>query len=190
MRRRAAVSGLAALVVALALSAWAAPGDGSSPRVGPVPSRDGAPGAAVTSRLFTAGSAVDGLPLTATLARDDTGSVSFVYGDCAAGDDAGCAPPVEIQVWPACRRHLALYRLDGRSPVPEPATVRGAPAGSFDGGTRLELQTGDATVVVFGDSSARVSRVAAALASVDGSVRPGRPLPAPVPGAVEGGLDC
>lgn len=149
-----------------------------------------APRSADVPQLFDAGPAVDGLPLTAVLRREDTGSVSFVYGDCSPGDEAGCAAPAEVQVWPACRRSLASYERDARSPTPERTVVRGVPAGFFDGGMRLEIQTGSATVVVFGDSRARAARVAAALASVDGAVSPGQPLPPPVDGAVEGRLDC
>jgi hypothetical protein len=142
--------------------------------------------------LYNAGERVDGLSLVAVLNRvDSAGYVSFVYGDCAAGDDAGCASPAEIQVWPACRRNLALYeQAQAGGVVSERLTLRGVPAASFDGGTQLELQTGVSTVVVFADSWLRASRVAAALASVDGSVRAGRPLPAPAPGAVEGAIDC
>lgn len=142
--------------------------------------------------LYNAGDSADGLPLVAVLRRDDTARyVSFVYGDCATGDEAGCAPPAEIQVWPACRRNLALYdgsRLE--SPSGERTTIRGVPAVSLDDGTRLEIQTGRSTVVVFADSRPRVLRIADALRAVDGSVTHGQPLPQPAPGALEGTLDC
>jgi len=139
--------------------------------------------------LFSAGRSLDGLPLTAVLRRDDTATyVSFVYGDCEPEGDAGCAPPAEVQVWPACRRSLALY--DGEaagSPVPEPVRVRGVPGAFFDRGTRLELETGRSLVVVFAGSRAQAVRVAAALEAVDGSVAAGAPLPPPVPGRGKGG---
>ena len=141
--------------------------------------------------LYDAGDQVDGLPLTAVLRRDGTADfVSFVYGDCAARDDEGCAPPVEVQVWPACRRNLDLY-ASGRpgTPVPEPTTARGVPAAFLDDGTRLELQTGRSTVVVFADSRARVLRVAYALRPVGARALSG-PLPPPAPGAVQGTLPC
>ena len=61
--------------------------------------------------LYFAGDRVEGFPLVAVLRRADAADfVSFVYGECTAADDLGCAPPIEIQVWPACRRHLGLYR--------------------------------------------------------------------------------
>jgi hypothetical protein len=141
--------------------------------------------------LFDAGERVDGLPLTAVLRREGPSDfVTFVYGDCAAGDDAGCAPPVEVQVWPACGRNLHLYE-SGRAgtPVPEHTTVRGVPAAFFEDGLRLELQTSRSTVVVFGDSRARVRRVAAALRAV-GKPPSTEPLTPPTPGAVEGTLSC
>lgn len=34
---------------------------------------------------------------------------SLIYGDCEASSDAGCAPPLEIQTWPACERNAGTY---------------------------------------------------------------------------------
>jgi hypothetical protein len=140
-------------------------------------------------RVFSAGRSVDGLPLTAVLQRDNdtAGYVSFVYGDCEAEGDAGCAPPAEVQVWPACRRSLALYDGEVRSPVPEPVHVRGVPGAFFDRGTRLELETGRSLVVVFARTRAQALRIAAELEAVDGSVAAGSPLPPPVAGGGKGG---
>jgi hypothetical protein len=140
---------------------------------------------------LTAGEVVDGLRLSAALGDGAGGGPSsLVYGDCAPAGDAGCAPPVEIQVWHACRRSLSLYRLLPHGLAGEPAVVRGVPALVFDGGRRLELQTGRSTVVVFADSPARAARVAGALRSRDGRIAPGGRLPAPEPGAVERVVDC
>ena len=140
--------------------------------------------------LYAAGDRVDGLPLTAVLRRDDTADfVSFVYGDCVARDDQGCAPPVEIQVWPACKRNLGLYTspVPG-TPVPQRRTVRGVPAAFVDD-DRLELQTGSSTVVVFAGSRARLLRVAAALRPL-GARSASPPLPAPEAGEVAGTFRC
>ena len=142
--------------------------------------------------LYSAGERVDGLPLTAVLRRDDTADyVSFVYGDCVAGDDAGCTPPAEIQVWPSCRRSLAVYDEEPEgSPSPERVVTRGVPGAFFDRGTRLELETGRSTVVLFADSRLRLLRIAAALRAVDGSVPAGVPLPPPAPDAIGVPMDC
>jgi hypothetical protein len=148
-------------------------------------------GASTDFPLFNAGEKVDGLPLVASLRRDDTAAyASFIYGDCTPGDDEGCAPPAEVQVWPACRRNLGLYELPlaGR-PEPQLATVRGVPAAFLEGGLRLELQTSRSTVVVFGDSQARVLQVAAALRPL-GATASSAPLPAPATGALEETLNC
>ena len=167
----AGASASGALVLAGGLSAGAAPAE--------------------TPPALFAGAAVDGLPLTAVLRAGGAGYVSFVYGDCEASDDAGCAPPAEVQVWPACRRHLGLYE---RGPPPTPAAehvvVRGVPAAFLDRGTRLELQTGRSTVVVFAGSRGRALRIAAALRSTDGSVPAVAALPAPDQGALEGSTPC
>lgn len=140
--------------------------------------------------LVFAGERVEGLLLTAVLRRSHPVEyVSFVYGDCTPEGDAGCAPPVEIQVWPACRRHLALY--DSFSgPDLDRVIVRGVPGAVLDRGTRLELQTGRSTIVVFAESRQRLSRIAAELRPVDARSASSALLPPPVPGAVEGRLAC
>jgi hypothetical protein len=146
---------------------------------------------AIRGPELSAGEQVDGLELTAVLEPTERdGHVSFLYGDCVAADDAGCAPPAEVQVWRACTRPLTLY--DGTAPglALERATVRGVPAVTFDGGRRIELETGDHTVVVFADSPDRAARIAAALHTSDGAVGPGAPLPDPAHGGREGVVDC
>ncbi len=158
------------------------------------PSAGGAqsPTASRNQALLNAGERVDGLPLAAVLRREGTAEfVSFVYGDCAARDDAGCAPPAEIQVWPACRRNLGLYDdafVD--STIAERMSVRGVTALLFEEGTRLELETGRSTVVVFAGTRGRVLRIAAALRALDGSVVPARPLPEPVRELGGDPMDC
>ena len=132
--------------------------------------------------LYNAGDRVDGLPLTAVLRREDTAEfVSFIYGDCVSGDDTGCAPPAEVQTWPACRRNLQLHDdAIRRGGLLEPITLREVPAVLFDDGTSLELETGRSTVVVFAGTRGRALRIAAALRAIDGSVLPSRPLPEPL----------
>ena len=152
-------------------------------------SAGGAPAQAPPA-LF-AGDNVDGLSLTAVVRGGDAGYVSFVYGDCEAADDAGCAPPAEVQVWPACRRHLGLYqRGPPFGPAVEHVAVRGVPAAFLDDGARLELQTGRSTVVVFAGSRGRVLRIVAALRSADGTIPAGVPLPTPEQGALAGTAPC
>ena len=141
--------------------------------------------------LYDAGASALGLPRVTVLRRDDgpTDYVSFIYGDCAATDGVGCAPPAEIQVWPACARNLSLYgRQDG--PPAERATVRGAPALLLEGGRRLELQTGTSTVVVFARTRDDVFGLAALLRGVNVPVRAGDELPRAAAGAVAGRLEC
>lgn len=141
--------------------------------------------------LYFAGERVDGYPLVAVLRRSDTAEfVSFVYGDCTPADEMGCVPPIEIQVWPACRRHFALYGSSPTGPVVERTVVRGVPAVVLDGGAQLELQTGRSTIAVFGGSHGRVSRVARALRAVGGSPSASQALPSPEQGALEGDLRC
>ena len=141
--------------------------------------------------LYFAGDRVDGHELVAVLRRSDSAEfVSFVYGDCTPADGMGCAPPIEIQVWPACRRHLALYGSAPGDPGLERTTVRGVPAAVLDGGAQLELQTGRSTIAVFGDSRGRVARVARALRPVGDVPFAPQELPPPEQGAPESALTC
>lgn len=114
--------------------------------------------------LVWAGESVAGLPLTAVLRRNDEAAryISFVYGDCTPASDGGCAPPVEVQVWPASARGLGSFGSVAGAPVLEPTRVRGVAAG-FVGESQLELYGSRSTVVVFSDSRERSLEVAGAL---------------------------
>jgi hypothetical protein len=118
--------------------------------------------------------------------------VSVKYGECnTSNTDTGCFPPLEVQIWPACGRNRAMYQMGPESPYPrEDLTLRGVPAAFFDMDSRLELYTGDVTVVLFGSQRQQLLSAATGLQAVDGTVAVGDPLPEPVAGALEGELDC
>jgi hypothetical protein len=123
-----------------------------------------------------------------------TNSFVVIYGSCDASE-GGCAPPLQIQTWPACDRSFADYDFSpGLFPRPRLRRLRGVPAARFRGGDeRLELYTGDVTVVIWGDSAGRRSRAAVALQTTPESrlsVAPYGPLPRPVRGHVEGRVFC
>jgi hypothetical protein len=118
-----------------------------------------------------------------------------VYGSCTPTADSGCAPPIQIQVWRACERNVSLYT---RYPGPDGpvsftrTTIRGVPAAIFDDGYRIELYTGNDTIVIFADTPARARAAAEALqGTVHGASRTaGEDLPAPAPGALSGTATC
>ena len=123
---------------------------------------------------------------------------SFVYGHCENDDGNGCAPPLEVQTWPACERIAASY---DPALERERLTGRGVPAAIFEDGLRLELYTGEGTVVVFGVDRERVLRAAESVAPVEREKTfPPRDLDdlestaadllAPEPGAMQGRVDC
>jgi hypothetical protein len=118
--------------------------------------------------LYFAGEEADGLPLTAVLRRNDTADfVSFVYGDCAADSDSGCAPPAEVQVWPRGVRGPSAYDPSAPgTPVSTATELRDLPAALFEDGTRVELYGEHSTIVVFADSRRRGLAIAAALRCV------------------------
>lgn len=142
--------------------------------------------------VYYAGDSVEGVPLVAVLRRNDSATyVSFIYGECNASSETGCAPPGEVQVWPACRRNPSLYKgpRSPISPAPEQTTVRGVPAASFEDGHRLEIQTGVSTVVIFGRSPEFALELAKALRGTNNDGQAGA-LPPPHPGALDGSLPC
>jgi hypothetical protein len=118
--------------------------------------------------------------------------VSFLYGSCRPPTGAPCPYPLEVQNWPACERNLSSYSQTPKGPPfrPKRVTIRGAPAAIFEEGYRVEVYTGNTTVVVFATSTGRARRAADAIQSEDGKIKPGEPLPPPVPGALEGKLVC
>ena len=144
--------------------------------------------------LYYAGDDVAGLPLNYVLRQPINRmqeSVSFIYGDCTPSPHAGCAPPVEIQIWPACIRNPSIFKGPAPyAPVSEAATVRGVPAAFFEGGHRLEIQTGTSTVVVFGAERSQVSTVVTQLQGVNVEVEPAQELPAAEQAALAGTLKC
>ena len=155
--------------------------------------------------LYSLGDSFEGLPLVAITRRLDppisefdvplthrANFVNHIYGDCEAVSDSGCAPPLQIQVWPACERTLSSYSLTpAGDPFPhERTTVRGVPAAFFEDGGRLELYSSDVTIVIFGLGKEHVRRAAEALQPVNTAASAARNLPSPVPGALEGKLEC
>jgi hypothetical protein len=131
--------------------------------------------------------------------------VSYLYGICpelADGTADACAPPLEVQTWPACERSLADYELAPGEPYPheELGQLDGVPAYSFDDGTRVELYTGEATIVIFSAEPQLIDDAVALLQLEPTSQPPGEPtdaaddqgaqLPDPAPGALSGDLSC
>jgi len=151
--------------------------------------------------LYSLGDSFESLPLQAITRRDDAPApgehvradyVGFIYGDCVASDENGCPPPIEVQVWPACERSFADYSLTpaGDQLPYEPAIVRGVPAAWFEDGLRLELYSGDVTIVIFGLDRPQIGRAASALRGLNAAASRARMLPPPVAGATAGTLAC
>lgn len=130
-----------------------------------------------------------GLPATAGLHAK-----TYVYGSCIppaslpdADSEGGCAPPLEVQLFDACRRNASLYEDAGDQTV-----LRGVPAARFTNGHRRELYTGRTTIVVWSASDAHADAAVKALRGrgAMADVTPGSSLPAPAAGAREGRLRC
>lgn len=171
------------------------------------------PRQATNFEVFSLGGSPLDLTLAASLRRCDTPTelgepganyVSYIYGDCELRDagDTGCAPPLEIQTWPACQRSLSDYSFEG-SLLPHEAlpSERGAQVVSFEDGMRLEVYTGASTVVVFANQPAVALKVLSLLRPAADDSPPARQageletsvperLDPPDQGATEGQLSC
>ncbi len=87
--------------------------------------------------------------------------VQYFYGTCDPPPDGGCSLPLVVQNWPRCER--GPVPSHGHNPVHGKVSIRGVPARQYEGGRRLEVYTGESTVVVFGTNPARVLRTGRAL---------------------------
>ena len=133
--------------------------------------------------LYWDGARLGRLPLTGVDVGADHDGIgyTFTYGDCAGGDEGGCAPPLEVQITPLCNRlpreiglHLARLMLRG-------APTSAAEAGSDNGGD-LSIYTRRVTITVFGYTPRLDLRAVAALRGLNSPARgigPADPLPAP-----------
>lgn len=132
----------------------------------------------------------------------DEDFVSYLYGQCNPTIGEGiCAPPVEIQSWPACKRSLADYEvMPGQPMLPESLVSKGmAKVAKFDNGLRAEVYTADSTVVIYGMSQRQVDEALAVVRLedpdapanqiLDTDIAP-HALKAPEAGAMEGRLSC
>jgi hypothetical protein len=147
--------------------------------------------------VFYPGESINGHRLSA-VSRDPLGpmrknqeSVLFMYGTCEipAGADGGCSLPVSVSNEPACSRNLAMYG-GALAAKPQMTRVRGTTAAFFEGGSRLEIQTGTTTVVIFAFSKREALSVARNLRGLNVPISASDRLPVPAPGAVEGTLPC
>jgi hypothetical protein len=112
------------------------------------------------------GNSAEGNPLNVILRgynRSPIHDIDFIYGDCTATAETGCAPPIEVQVWPACARSLSMYDGSPGALTAERTTIRGAPAAFLENGQRLEIQTGIVTIVIFARDRDEALSVANAL---------------------------
>lgn len=139
---------------------------------------------------YSVGLRFEGLPLTlvdrlCTEPNPQSGAprarinvVNYLYGMCELSAEVPrCQPPLAVQVWPRCERDPGHYTIDHHNPLEAKLTIRGVPAHLYEGGHRLEVYTGDSTVVVFGAEHDQVKRAATALGKA-----PARPTELPTGG--------
>lgn len=146
---------------------------------------------ATAPRAYDLGRSFDGLRLVHHEARLQAkrgiiaDAIYCARSTCRVGD-------AEIQTWNACSRNPAMYK-SGEAPPFRQRTIRGVPALEFSDEPRIELSTGDVTVVVFTLRRSLLNRATQRLQSWPATrqqVKPRRSLPKPVAGAINGTLQC
>jgi hypothetical protein len=168
----------------------------------------------INFEIFSAGPEVAGLPLTATVRRCDTAvpayeapanRITYIYGTCEIPEgEAGCAPPLEVQTWPACQRNKGGYTFEGE-PLPYRELSRRGGAEvvefNFELESRIEVYTKSSTVVIFADDRDLALKAVELLTPQKKGTPPamnrselrGAPpetLGPPLDGATEGKLQC
>ena len=110
-----------------------------------------------------------------------------MFGTCEylREQKSGCSLPVSVSNEPACSRNLAMYS-GSLSPKPVVTRVRGTTAAFFEGGSRLEIETGTTTVVIFAFSKRKALSVARNLRGLNVPISASDPLPPPAKGALDG----
>jgi hypothetical protein len=148
--------------------------------------------------LFNVGASFEGMPLTAVLRQRVTNPfdpevtrirpnyVSFIYGDCRPEGETGCAPPLEIQISPAC----GLRPSDIQLPAHGLTHVRGVPAAFYEEGAKMIFATRRSTVAIYGRSRHEVVRAARRLRGVNVRLAADEPLPAPAAETRAGAARC
>jgi hypothetical protein len=166
----------------------------------------------INFEVFSAGSAVAGVPMTGTVRRCDAGALAdestsnyfaYVYGDCQALA-GGCRLPLQIRSYPACQRSYSEYEFEGKPlPYKELPPVGGAVVREIEFlvDHRIEIYTGTSTIAISaadwslaeealgllrGQSSGKPPAATAASLAQEQKER----LEPPVKGAIEGDLQC
>lgn len=146
------------------------------------------PGAPIPVRSYDLGGGFAGLELTShekvcltrpadvpitSGPKESVGYASVVYGSCKLTRVTGCYPPLNVQSWPECARNPNSYGAGEDQAGPSITLMSNAlriptapwiPARTFEDGRRLEIYSGDTTIVVFSANPRLAGAAASTLA--------------------------
>lgn len=141
--------------------------------------------------VYWLGEEFEGLELSHVEAEDWSTAATLVYGTCKpSGYDGGCAPPVQVQVFPLC------YHLDAvwLPPKERKLVIRGAPVGRQDGApvlltrrVQVKVYRGEGTDPGIGLRALEALR---SLNSVSPVISASDSIPPPAPGVLDGTASC
>ncbi|CAN5147515.1 hypothetical protein BH09ACT13_BH09ACT13_16680 [soil metagenome] len=140
--------------------------------------------------LYWAGERFEELDVSYAELGSPAPAASFIYGTCEITGDHGCAPPLQIQIFPLCF-HLdeaAANRAWTRR------QIRGAPVGLFDGAPVMFTRHTQIKVYRGQDSdpgmALRALRALRSLNAVPPRIGPVGSIPPAAPGVLEGTTPC
>lgn len=117
-------------------------------------------------------------------------AVGFVYGTCDAHGDQGCAPPLQIQIFPLC----SYLDVVVANQTWTRRRIRGAPVGVFDAApvmftrrTQIKVYRGEGSDPGL---PLRALRALRSLNDLEPTISPAGPIPAPAPGVLAGSAPC
>jgi len=124
--------------------------------------------------VYWLGGSFQGLAITDT-SHDPGGAFSVSYGDCVAGGQATCVPPLRVVTSPD-NSFLPVGTLPHVS-----TRVRGLDAVLAQGGRAVEIPTGEVVVDVYARSVALAAAATQTLVPINRIGAPEAPLPARMP---------
>ncbi len=160
--------------LALALGALALAGCGDTLQDQPIAHNDLEELVTAPYTVYWLGRSFDGMQITETN-HDPGGAFELQYGDCVAGGQSTCVPPLRVTTSPD------NSFVPGGQTAQRTALVRGVSAVLAQRGQTILIPTGGVVIGVYADSARLAAAAARTLAPINKPGSPEAPLPARLP---------
>jgi hypothetical protein len=124
--------------------------------------------------VYWLGGTFRGLAITDTV-HDPSGAFTVQYGDCVAGGQSSCIPPLRVVTSPD------NSFLPAGSVARRTASLRGVQAAVSRGGRTIEIPTAGVVVGIYANDPGLAGAAAHTIVQINGIGAPDATLPAPLP---------